>query len=439
MTTWARWGMRSRRGPGGKGSAAWKGVVAVMAMGGFMGVADGAAGLQVQGHLDFGVAVRPSDAGPHDDRILDAETRLLLERQWYGDRGEMLDLRFLGIQEFRGDGRVEIRQASLFIPLGRHLEITAGRQVLSWGPAQFEFVNDRFAKDFDSFFLGRDLEYLKAPNDALRVRSFLGRWTLDAAVMPVFQGDRLPNPERFPVPNPVSGEAEANPAFQADLPRESLSDGEVHLRLDRRLGRWEGALYAYRGFTGTPEGIREVDGAPTSFHPAMAAVGFSLRGPFLAGLGWLEAAFEDIREEDAGTSPRLPPDRWLALAGTRWSPSPTRSWMVQASAVGQAGATELRETLRALDPGHPAVEGIHYRLHGSVTQSLLAERMEVGGRVLWGVTEEDAHWRVRLAYELSDDLAFEVRYHGFAGTHPAERFGLLRDHDLFALRLRYHL
>lgn len=394
---------------------------------------------QLQGSAELGLAARFSSAGPIDDRILNAETRLLVERQWYGDGGEMLDIRALGVQGFRGDATVELRQASVYLPLGRSLEITAGRQVLSWGPAQFEFVNDRFAKDFEAFFVGRDLEYLKAPNDALRARSFLGGWTLDLVLAPIFQADRMPDPRRFPVLDPTTGSPARDPGFRPALPDEDLSSGEVHLRVDRHLGRWETAVYGYRGFTGAPEGVREAEDGPVAFHPAMAAVGVSVRGPVLAGLGWIEAAFEDIREDGAGVDPRLPPDRWLALGGYRWSPTPTRTWTLQATAVGQVDARRLREALAMAEPDDPRAERIHYRVQGNVSQSFMGERLETGVRLFWGVTEEDAHWRVRVSYELSDDLVFEARYHGFAGDRPASRFGLLRDHDLFSVRLRYHL
>lgn len=394
--------------------------------------------LQVQGHAEVGLSVRYSDRGPHDDRILDSESRLLLERQWYGEGGEMLDVRVLVGQEFRGDGSLEIRQASLFLPVGRRIELTAGRQVLSWGPAQFEFVNDRFAKDFGAFFVGRDLEYLKAPNDAIRTKGFFGAWTVDLVLAPIFQEDRLPDPRKFPVMDPATGEVVANPDFQADLPEEDLVNGEVHVRLDRNLGRWETALYGYRGFTGAPAGVKEVDGGLVSFHPEMAAAGLSLRGPVRGGVAWFEAAYENIREEGAGADPRLPPDRWLALSGYRWSPTATRTWMVQGTVVGQLGARGLREALADTDPDHPRGDRIRYRLQGNLTQSLRSERMQVGARLLWGVTEKEAHWRLWLGYDLSDDLIFEARYHGFAADHPAGRFGLLRDHDLVSLRLRYH-
>lgn len=210
------------------------------------------------------------------------------------------------------------------------------------------------------------------------------------------------------------------------------------MRLDRHFGRWETALYGYRGFTGSPEGTREMDGGPVPFHPELVAGGLSARGPVSAGLAWLEAAYENIREEGSGADLRLPPDRWLALVGYRWSPAPTRSWMLQRTVVGQLGADRLREALAGVDRDHPGGDRTQYRLQGNLTQSFRAERMQVGARLLWGVTEKEAHWRLRLACDLTDDLIFETRYHGFTGHHPAGRFGLLRDHDLVSIRLRYH-
>ena len=51
-------------------------------------------------------------------------------------------------------------------------EIKAGRQVLTWGTGDLIFINDRFPKDYESFYSGRDMEYLKVPSDAVKI-SFL--------------------------------------------------------------------------------------------------------------------------------------------------------------------------------------------------------------------------------------------------------------------------
>ena len=49
------------------------------------------------------------------------------------------------------------------------LDLKAGRQVVTWGTGDLLFINDLFPKDWQSFILGRDEEYLKAPSDTVKV------------------------------------------------------------------------------------------------------------------------------------------------------------------------------------------------------------------------------------------------------------------------------
>ncbi|WP_288372311.1 hypothetical protein [uncultured Marinobacter sp.] len=53
------------------------------------------------------------------------------------------------------------------------------------------FINDLFPKDWVSFFIGRDVEYLKAPSDALKVSAFSSWANLDLVYTPRFDADRF--------------------------------------------------------------------------------------------------------------------------------------------------------------------------------------------------------------------------------------------------------
>jgi len=65
-----------------------------------------------------------------------------------------------------GQGFADIREANaVFSPL-EFMDVKVGRQVLTWGTGDLVFINDLFPKDWNSFFIGRDDEYLKAPSDA---------------------------------------------------------------------------------------------------------------------------------------------------------------------------------------------------------------------------------------------------------------------------------
>ena len=61
-----------------------------------------------------------------------------------------------------GTGEIDLREANvLFFPFGL-MDIKIGRQILTWGTGDLLFINDLFPKDWQSFFVGRDEEYLKA-------------------------------------------------------------------------------------------------------------------------------------------------------------------------------------------------------------------------------------------------------------------------------------
>ena len=66
-----------------------------------------------------------------------------------------------------GDGFIDLRELNiLFTPIDI-MDVKAGRQILTWGTGDLLFINDLFPKDWNSFLLGRDEEYLKAPSDAV--------------------------------------------------------------------------------------------------------------------------------------------------------------------------------------------------------------------------------------------------------------------------------
>ena len=58
------------------------------------------------------------------------------------------------------------------LQLGENTDVSIGRQVQTWGTGDLLFLNDLFPKDFQSFFSGRDDEYLKAPGNAIRITHF---------------------------------------------------------------------------------------------------------------------------------------------------------------------------------------------------------------------------------------------------------------------------
>jgi hypothetical protein len=79
----------------------------------------------------------------------------------------------------------------------QQFDIKVGQQILTWGTGDYVFLNDLFAKDFQSFFAGRDDDYLKAPSLSLKVSGFFDLANVDFVVTPKFTPDTYINGDYF--------------------------------------------------------------------------------------------------------------------------------------------------------------------------------------------------------------------------------------------------
>ncbi|GAF74400.1 unnamed protein product, partial [marine sediment metagenome] len=137
-------------------------------------------GIGLHGFVDVRGGVRMQDDSNEKDTSLgEARCQLDLERMadfstiriradfLYDDVPENDDL---DLED--GTGAIVLREASISVSPLNFLDIKLGRQILTWGTGDLLFINDMFPKDWQSFFCGRDVEYLKAPSDALFVSLF---------------------------------------------------------------------------------------------------------------------------------------------------------------------------------------------------------------------------------------------------------------------------
>jgi len=72
-----------------------------------------------------------------------------------------------------------------------NLSLKIGRQSLSWGLGDYVFINDLFAKNWQSFFNGDDVQYLKRPTDALKLSYFIEDIGIDVVYQPEAASDLL--------------------------------------------------------------------------------------------------------------------------------------------------------------------------------------------------------------------------------------------------------
>ena len=237
-----------------------------------------------------------------------------MDLSYFSDR---VDLAFKGdliadavADEIDGD----VRLATVTLRALDWLDIRAGRQVLTWGTGDLVFLNDLFPKDFVSFFIGRDDEFLKAPSNSLKMTFYTGPANLDV-VWSNFAPDRFITGERLSffdpeVPGLVSAETMGGP-LESRLPSNDL--GELGLRLFGNRGGYELAAYGYHGFFKQPVGFDPDEDVAT--HPRLAVYGGSARGTLLGGVTNFEGAYYDSLDDQEGNDPNTPNSQLRGLVG----------------------------------------------------------------------------------------------------------------------------
>jgi hypothetical protein len=238
---------------------------------------------QLQIDRDFEASRLNLSADFYYDGVLDQTKAQIRELAWQGN------LAFLG-------------------HWGNKIDANLGQQVLTWGTGDYLFLNDLFAKDFQSFFSGRDDEYLKAPSLSAKFSGFYDWANIDIVLTPEFTPDIYINGDYFSFFSPLAGTNVA-PSFDVKSPILPNST-EYALRLYKSIASTELAFYGYKGFHKSPSSFTELGQA---YFTKLRVFGASAITPFAQGLLNAEMAFYDSRDDVDGANPLIPNNqtRWL--------------------------------------------------------------------------------------------------------------------------------
>lgn len=404
-----------------------------------------AAEAEIHGFVEAAAGVR---AGSSDVQIADdytlRETRAQIRLNAYGDAGEAfvrLDLlqdhvvraarsrltARLGNDIPDEDVGVQLREAYLrFTTAGGHLDVKGGRQALTWGTGDLVFVNDLFPKDWESFFAGREDQYLKAPSDALRLGLFGLPFDVDAVVTPQFTPDRLPTPGvRFSIPAAATPPASPRPTV--------LENTETALRLSRHAHGFDLAAYGYWGFYKTPIGLAADPEQPAfvlPFHPELSVYGASARGAALGGVAWVEGGWYDSREDRRGTSNMIPNSSARGLIGLE------RQLAEDFNATVQWYAEWMQHHARAVAADPTTGDEFRHLLTARLEKWLRYQTIRLSLFGFWSPTDEDYHLRPFVAYRVSDEVEITLGANVFGGDGMTS-FATFDDDDSIYTRLRY--
>ena len=330
--------------------------------------------------------------------------------------------------------RIDLREALLDFRVGDNVDVRLGQQVLTWGTGDMLFLNDLFAKDWQSYFSGREDEYLKAPSTSARVSYFTDVANLDLVWTPEFTSDRYIKGDRFSYFSPMTGEQMAAP------------DGRIRPVTRDRWGResqWaarlygtheatEWAFYAYRGYWTQPVGM---DARGEAFFPRLDAYGASIRAPLAGGIANAEIAWYE-GSDSRGDNPAIPNDQLRFLVGYDRELLPNFNAAVQYY-------LEWTQDYAALTSSWPIPNGrylpdeFRHLLTLRLTQRLRQDNVTLSLFTYWSPSDEDYFIRPSVNYRIDDAWTLTVGGNLFGGNKVHTFFGQFEDASNLYARLRY--
>ncbi len=393
--------------------------------------------MSVTGFWDNRGGIRTQN-DPNEDRVSIGETRLHIGLQkeigavtanlvsdfLYDSQAPSQDINLN-----TGQGWIDLREANIAFSPFAFSDIKIGRQILTWGTGDLIFINDLFPKDWQSFFIGRDVEYLKAPSDAVKTSWFTDVVNLDVIFTPQFDADRSITGERVSYYNPTLGDlAGHNAIIDATRP----DSPEWQLRLYKTIGVNELALYGYNGFWKSPGGVDPYTGQAT--YPDLSVIGSSIRRPLLAGIANFEMGYYLSPDAESGNNPYVQNSEVRFLLGYEQE-------LVKNLTLGLQYYVEWMQDydnyLRTLPAGMPQRDEARHVITQRLTWLTLNQNLTWSLFSFFSPSDMDAYLRPNIHYKITDAWSAELGGNFFIGADNDTFFGQFKKNNNIYAAVRF--
>lgn len=332
-----------------------------------------------------------------------------------------------------GSGWVDLREAYLLARPHSSVDLKLGRQILTWGTGDLLFINDLFPKDWNAFFLGRDVEYLKAPSDALKLSYFGSAFNLDIVYTPRFDADRALDPARISLFSAAHGAAiGGQDVLRLEPPDKAWHQDEWALRLYTQVRSAEMAAYAYQGYWKSPAGV-DVQTGVLSF-PRLRVLGASLRMPLHQGIVHAEVGHYQSLDDSAGDDPNVRNGQWRLLVGYEQELIPDFSGALQFYVERMQHYDQYRAALMSLDYSESRWRSL---VTLRLTRLLMQQNLSLSFFNFYSPTDQDGYLRLSAHYKLSDDWQIELGGNHFYGERRYSFFGQFKEASNLYFALRF--
>lgn len=332
-----------------------------------------------------------------------------------------------------GDGFLDLREAFGLFRFGDYADLKVGRQILTWGTGDFIFINDLFPKDYNSFFNGRDDEYLKAPSDSIKLSTFFDFVNADIIYSPNFDSDRYIDGRKFSFYSPAAGTiVGGDDAISVDGRNDYFKEDEFFGRLYRDIASYELALYGYYGYWKSPAGFNPLSGQAT--FPRLAVYGASARGPLGAGIANFEFGYYDSRDDSSGDNPFVNNSELRYLVGYEQELLPELTGGFQYYLEQLLDYDQYQDSLPA---GSKDRDEFRHLLTLRLTKLLLNQNLRLSLFTFYSPSDEDMYARAHANYKITDRWQAEVGTNLFLGAQKHTFFGMFEDASNIYLAARY--
>jgi len=326
---------------------------------------------------------------------------------------------------------LQLREANITIFPSKYWELKLGRQILTWGTGDLVFCNDLFPKDWNSFFLGRDNEYLKAPSDAIKFSMFTNLGNFNLIISPKFTPDNYITGERMSYwgPNGLTGNT-----FNDTRPAITLKNMEYHFRYSKIFGDLEFALYTYKGFMKRPLGYDFINNLV--FFPKLAAHGVSFRKQVFGGIINLETCYYDSIDDRNGQNLAIENSMLKSLIGFEKEIMQDFTAAFQYFSEYMLNYSDYKNSAIALN--QPIYkEKNHDWITLRLTNLQKQQTLTLSLFTYYSPAEKDWHLRPNANYKINDNLSIACGANIFFGKYDYTFFGQLEDNTNAYMRLRY--
>jgi hypothetical protein len=325
------------------------------------------------------------------------------------------------------------------------VDVKVGRQVLTWGTGDYLFLNDLFAKDWQSFFSGRADEYLKAPSDSIRTNWYFDNVNFTLVWTPDFTPDNYITGERFSFYSPQMQ--------QIIAPSEAFPVNKTHksqwsARLNTRINDIEVSLYGYQGFWPTPTGSEVITENDTfnyqavnnqqqqsqGYFPKLNSWGFSALTAYAGGIFNFEYSSYNSVENSAGNKNSIANGQHRVLIGYERELAKNFTASVQYYLERTKNYQALVNN--SLTPAQLVAEN-RQLLTMRLTYRAQQQTLTYSLFSFYSPTDRDAYLKPSIDYRYNDQWLFSTGANLFFGKDDYSFFGQHQDNSNAWLRVRF--